>query len=182
MAGIRILVLVGSLRNASINRQLAKAVVQLAPSNVETLVYHGLADIPYFNEDIDTADTIPGPARELREAVSASDALLLFTPEYNGTLPAVLKNAIDWASRPYGRGAIFGKPVAIISASVGRNGGKLAYADAVKAVGIAGGRVVDLEHPNLGGIAEDFEAQGQDQQVCDALTEAIAALVAAVGR
>ena len=78
----------------------------------------------------------------LRAAAGNADAFLLVTPEYNGTIPAVLKNAIDWISRPYGAGAVSGKPVAVISASPSGNGAKWAHEDTVKAVGIAGGNVL----------------------------------------
>src|ERR1051325_7356242 len=109
---VRILALVGSLRAGSHNRQLAEAAVKLAPEGAEVELFEGLAEIPYYNEDIDVEGNVPAVAAKLREAAQNADAFLVFTPEYNGTIPAVLKNAIDWLSRPFGAGAFGGKPVA----------------------------------------------------------------------
>ncbi|SLI30899.1 NADPH-dependent FMN reductase [Mycobacteroides abscessus subsp. abscessus] len=98
MSQTRILALSGSLRSASITRQLAEAAAQTAPEGVEVTVYDGLGEIPFYNEDIDVEGAVPAPAQRLRDAVADADGVLLVTPEYNGTLSAVLKNAIDWIS------------------------------------------------------------------------------------
>ncbi|KOV58986.1 MULTISPECIES: NAD(P)H-dependent oxidoreductase [Streptomyces] len=140
---VRILALVGSLRAGSHNRQLAEAAVKVAPEGSDIQLYEGLADIPFYNEDIDVEGDVPAAAARLREAAAAADALLLFTPEYNGTIPAVLKNAIDWLSRPYGTGAITDKPVAVVGTAFGQYGGVWAQDEARKAVGIAGGKVLE---------------------------------------
>lgn len=140
---VRILALVGSLRAGSHNRQLAEAAARHAPEGVHIDIYDGLAELPFYNEDIDTADAVPSAATRLREAVAAADAVLLFSPEYNGTLPAVLKNAIDWLSRPYGAGALQNKPTAVVGTALGQYGGVWAQDEARKAVGIAGAKVVD---------------------------------------
>jgi NAD(P)H-dependent FMN reductase len=136
---VRILTLVGSLRSGSHNRRLAEAAVQIAPEHVELGVYDGLGSIPFYNEDIDNEGTVPAEAVKLREAAAQADALLLVSPEYNGTIPAVLKNAIDWLSRPYGAGALSGKPVAVVGTAFGQYGGVWAQDEARKAVRIAGG-------------------------------------------
>jgi len=138
-----ILTLVGSLRAGSVNRQLAETAVAGAPEGVEVLVFDGLGDIPFYNEDIDVDGLIPAPAQALREAAAAADGLLLISPEYNGTMPAVLKNAIDWLSRPFGASALSGMPTAVIGAAFGQYGGVWAQDDARKSVGIAGARVVE---------------------------------------
>ena len=109
-----ILTLVGSLRAGSINRQLAEAAAAGAPEGVEVKLFEGLGDIPFYNEDIDVEGHVPEAAQSLRDAAAAADGLLLISPEYNGTMPAVLKNAIDWLSRPFGAGAISGMPTAVI--------------------------------------------------------------------
>ena len=140
---VRILALVGSLRAGSHNRQLAEAAVKLAPEGSEIALYEGLSEIPFYNEDIDVEGGVPAAAARLREAAAGADALLLFTPEYNGTMPAVLKNAIDWLSRPFGAGAIGGKPVVVIGTAFGQYGGVWAHDEARKAVGIAGGKVIE---------------------------------------
>ncbi|NLV81065.1 MAG: NAD(P)H-dependent oxidoreductase [Rhodococcus sp.] len=142
MAQTRVLALPGSLRSAAVSRQLAETAAAVAPEGVEVSVFDGLADIPFYNEDLD-GETVPAAAAALREAVADADAVLLVTPEYNGTTSAVLKNAIDWASRPYGAGALRAKPVAVVSQSPSPNAAKWALDDTVKAVGIAGGTVVE---------------------------------------
>jgi NAD(P)H-dependent FMN reductase len=138
----RILALVGSLRAGSHNRQLAEAAVKLAPEGVEVEIYEGLADVPFYNEDIDVEGAVPAAAAKLRDAARQADAFLLLSPEYNGTMPAVLKNAIDWYSRPYGSGAFVGKPVAVVGTAYGEFGGVWAQDEARKAAGIAGGSVL----------------------------------------
>ncbi|MBF6446434.1 MULTISPECIES: NAD(P)H-dependent oxidoreductase [Nocardia] len=181
MSQTRILALVGSLRAGSINRQLAEAAAQTAPEGVEVDIYDGLGNVPFYNEDIDVPGRVPAPAQALRDAVAAADALALFVPEYNGTIPAVLKNAIDWASRPYGAGSIKDKPVAVISASISQNAAKWAHGDTVKAVGVAGGTVVESAHLHFGTIGQRFgEAHPRDDaealtQLAAAVTELVAA-------
>jgi len=143
MAGdVQILVLVGSLRAGSVNRQIAQVIADNAPEGVTVRVYDGLGDVPFYNEDLDTVDA-PPPVVDLRAAAAVADAALVVTPEYNGSIPAVLKNAIDWLSRPYGDGALKGKPVAVIGAALGQYGGVWAHDETRKTVGIAGARVVE---------------------------------------
>ncbi|NUS42510.1 MAG: NAD(P)H-dependent oxidoreductase [Mycobacteriaceae bacterium] len=154
----RILTLVGSLRSDSVNRKLAEAAAANAPEGAEVVIHEGLGDIPFYNEDLDRPGAVPASAQALRDAVANADGLLLVTPEYNGTLSAVLKNAIDWASRPYGVSAIKDKPVALVSSSIGANAGKWAHGDGVKAVGIAGGAVVEAAHVHFGSSGERFAA------------------------
>lgn len=143
MSTVRILALVGSLRSGSHNHQLAEAAVALAPAGVEIELFEGLADIPYYNEDVDNPTDVPASATRFREAADRSDAVILFSPEYNGTIPAVLKNAIDWASRPMGSGAFTGKPLAVVGTAYGQYGGVWAQDEARKAAGIAGATVLD---------------------------------------
>ncbi|MFI9587548.1 NADPH-dependent FMN reductase [Streptomyces sp. NPDC052236] len=140
---VRIVALVGSLRAGSHNRQLAEAAAKHAPEGVEIELYEGLAEVPFYNEDLDIEAGAPAAAARLREVVAQADGLLLFSPEYNGTIPAVLKNAIDWLSRPFGAGAIGGKPVAVVGTSFGQYGGLWAQDEARKAAGIAGGAVLE---------------------------------------
>ncbi|MEB3982168.1 NAD(P)H-dependent oxidoreductase [Mycobacterium sp. 663a-19] len=139
----RILAMVGSLRAGSHNRQLAEAAVKLAPESIEVEIYEGLADVPYYNEDLDQPQAVPPAAGALRAAVDSVDALLMVTPEYNGTVPAALKNAVDWLSRPYHSAVIDNKPVVVIGTSGGRYGGAWAHEDARKAARIAGATVLD---------------------------------------
>ncbi|WP_367038992.1 NAD(P)H-dependent oxidoreductase [Streptomyces sp. Je 1-332] len=175
---VRILALVGSLRAGSHNRQLAEAAVKHAPAGADIEVFEGLADLPFYNEDIDVEGSVPAAALRLREVAGGSDAFLLFSPEYNGTMPAVLKNAIDWLSRPFGAGAISGKPVAVVGTAFGQYGGVWAQDEARKAAGLAGGVVVEeakLSIPaSLTRFAETHPAD--DTEVVTALTEIVARL------
>lgn len=113
-------VLVGSLRKASINRKVALALAELAPANLKLNIVE-IGELPLYNEDIDV--TPPAAYTTFRQQVGAADALLFVTPEYNRSVPAPLKNAIDVGSRPYGKSAWNGKPGAIISVSPGAVGG-----------------------------------------------------------
>ena len=138
----RILVLLGSLRAASVNRQLAELAVEVAPNGVTLTLFDRLGELPFYNEDIDTGD-VGDPVKELRRDAERADAVLVVTPEYNAGIPGVLKNAIDWLSRPYGKGALKGKPLAVIGASLGSYGGTWAHDETRKSFAIAGPRVVD---------------------------------------
>lgn len=144
---IKILALVGSLRAASINRQIAELAVAVAADDVAVTLFEGLSELPFYNEEIDyamnTDAPLLGPVAALRAAAADADAALVVTPEYNGSYPAVIKNAIDWLSRPFGDGALKGKPLAVIGGSFGRYGGVWAHDDTRKSFGIAGARVVE---------------------------------------
>lgn len=119
MTGFKIGHFVGSLAKASINRKLAKAIIRLAPAELEFSEI-AFGDLPLYSYDYD--DDYPAVAREFKEAIAASDAILFVTPEYNRSIPGGLKNAIDWASRPYGTNAFTRKPSAVIGASIGSIG------------------------------------------------------------
>ncbi|MFF5955119.1 NAD(P)H-dependent oxidoreductase [Streptomyces luteogriseus] len=175
---VRILALVGSLRAGSHNRQLAEAAVKLAPEGAEVNLFEGLAEIPFYNEDIDVEGSVPAAAARLREAANAADGLILFTPEYNGTIPAVLKNAIDWLSRPYGAGALSGKPVAVVGTAFGQYGGVWAHDETRKSVGVAGGKVLEDVKLSIPGSMTRFAEThpADDAEVAEQLTEVIARL------
>lgn len=143
MSKSTVLALVGSLRADSHNRKLAEAIQLNAPEGLEIVIHESLGNIPFYNEDIDVEGQVPAAAAALREAAGQADALLLVTPEHNGTMPASLKNAIDWLSRPYGAGALTGKPAAVVGTAFGQFGGVWAQDEARKAVGIAGARVLE---------------------------------------
>ena len=118
--GVAILGFAGSLRKGSYNRALLRAALELAPDDA-TLEIFDLEGIPPFNQDFEASP--PEKVKEFKSKIRAADALLIATPEYNYSVSGVLKNAIDWASRPYGDNAFAGKPVAIMSASIGGMGG-----------------------------------------------------------
>ena len=119
----QIAVAVGSLRRESFNRQLANAVIKLAPSEF-SFTFLRIDDLPLYNQDNDGNQ--PEPVKRLKREISAAQGLLFFTPEYNRSVPGVLKNAIDHVSRPYGENAWAGKPAGVMGASVGAPGTSMA--------------------------------------------------------
>ncbi len=123
MSQFNILVLVGSLRRDSYNRKLAGAVAKLAPPDF-SFTQAQLGDLPLYNQDDDAAQ--PAPTKRLKGDIAAATGLLFVTPEYNRSIPGVLKNAIDHASRPYGQNAFAGKPAGVIGVSVGAIGTAIA--------------------------------------------------------
>ena len=129
--------LVGSLRAGSWTATLTDSLAELLPGDVHASVYGGLGDLPHYSEDLDT-ECPPAAVAAFREAVAAADALVVATPEYNGSLPGVLKNAIDWASRPRGAAALAGKRVAVLSVSPSPRGAQWAREDAEKVLRVAG--------------------------------------------
>ncbi len=122
----RILALAGSLRQGSYNRGLLRAAGELAPDWVK-VQFFDIGTLPFFNEDLE-APTDPEVVRQFKEAISRANAILIATPEYNGAVPGVLANAIDWASRPTGRSVLRNKPVAVMGAVLGRSGSANAQA------------------------------------------------------
>src|SRR6202044_3808045 len=99
MSDTKVLALVGSLRAASINRQIAELATEVAPDGVAVTIFEGLGDLPFYNEDIDNDVDVPAAVTALRAVAAEADATLVVTPEYNGSYPAVIKNAMDWLSR-----------------------------------------------------------------------------------
>ena len=118
---MRIAGIAGSLREGSLNRGLLRAAVELAPAGMEIIVYTRLGDIPPYNDDVFIKGD-PEPVADLKTCIGAADALLISTPEYNYGVPGVLKNAIDWASRPAGKSPLNRKPAAIMGCSPGLGG------------------------------------------------------------
>jgi NAD(P)H-dependent FMN reductase len=171
---IRVVVLLGSLRADSYNRRIAERLRAEAPEGVSVEIATGLADLPFYNEEIDTDDVIAA-VREVRALVGGADRVLAVTPEYNGTMPAVLNNAIDWLSRPYGVGALAGKPFAVVGATPTQYGGKWSHEDARRSATIAGADVVPdlvLSHSTLDSdVFEDAEAFGAFLSALTALVE-----------
>ncbi len=170
----RVAVLVGSLRADSLNRRIAEHLVANAAEGVTVDIVEGLDQVPFYNEEID-GESVPASAAALRTAVAAADRVLVVTPEYNGTMPAVLNNAIDWLSRPYGAGAIVGKPFAAVGATPTPYGGKWSHEHARHSATIAGAQVVEnivVSEPAINGDLLD------DTAAVDRLLGALTALVA----
>jgi chromate reductase len=142
---MRILGIAGSLRRGSHNRKLLWAAAPLLPPGVELVEWDGLAGIPAFNEDLES--TPPEPVREFFAAIEAADALLIATPEYNSSIPGALKNAIDWASRPFPENVLRYKATAVIGASTGLFGAVWAQAEVRKTMKASGAHVLEDELP-----------------------------------
>ncbi|WP_101949114.1 NADPH-dependent FMN reductase [Mycobacterium sp. 3519A] len=180
MSDAKVLVLLGSLRAASINRQLAELATESAPDGVHLQLFDRLGELPFYNEDIDTED-VAEPVQALRAAAADADAALVVTPEYNGTIPGVLKNAIDWLSRPFGNGALKGKPVAVIGTAHGRYGGVWAHDEARKSFGIAGVQVVEDLKLSVQTTAFDGRHPRENAQIAANLRDVVGKLAAEVG-
>jgi chromate reductase len=175
---VKVLAISGSLRRGSHNTALLRAAAEHAPDSIEFDLYNGLESLPPYNEDRDTEQP-PAAVADLRERVAGADAILISTPEYNGTIPGQLKHLVDWASRPYGSGAaLYGKPVAVIGASKSDYGALWAQDHLRKALGIAGARVAEVDLP-VGGAAGKFDADGRltDLETIERLEEAITTLL-----
>jgi len=148
----------GSLRRGSFNRGLIRAAVEIAP-NGTSVVPFDLADVPMFNADVE-ADGDPPPVAELKRAIAAADALLIATPEYNHCVPGVLKNAVDWASRPPRRSVLTSKPVAIMGASTGRGATARAQAHLRDGLAYTNGFVLPLPEVLVGSARDKFDDAG----------------------
>ena len=135
----RILAISGSLRRESHNRLLLHLAQEHAPDGVDVVIWDGLADVPAYNED---HEVDPGPAvMALRTAIVDADALLIATPEYNFGVPGALKNALDWASRPYGASALSGIPASVMGASPSSFAASQSRGDLRRALALSGASV-----------------------------------------
>jgi chromate reductase len=177
---MRVLGISGSLRRESHNTRLLGVAAKLVPPPAELELFEGLKDVPPYDED-DDGDLAPRGARRLREAIAAADAVLIATPEYNSSIPGQLKNALDWASRPFPDNVLRNKPVAVIGASTGSFGAVWAQAEVRKVLGSIGARVVDVELP-VAGADEAFGGNRlADEQLQRRLARILAELVEAAG-
>jgi chromate reductase len=175
---MKVLGISGSLRRDSYNSLLLEAARQALPADAVLEVWDGLRDLPQYDADEDTANPHSVVA-QLRKAITDADVVLFSTPEYNGSIPGVLKNAVDWASRPKIGAALRGKPVAVIGSSTGQFGGVWAQADLRRVLGIAGARVVDKEfaipkvHEIVDGDVDllDVERRSQLTELLELLVE-----------
>jgi chromate reductase, NAD(P)H dehydrogenase (quinone) len=159
---VRVLGIVGSLRADSHNRRLLRAAADELPPGAELVVFEGLKAVEPFDEtdEHEAGGGLPG-ADALIAAIRGADAILFVTPEYNGSIPGVLKNAVDWASRPTpATSALANKPVAVIGASTGMFGAAWAQSELRKSLGLAGARVLD-EEVAVPTVHEAFKEDGR---------------------
>src|SRR5213593_1551316 len=141
---MRVLAISGSLRRDSHNTRLLRAAAEMMPPGVELELFDGLRDVPPYDAD-DDVEPAPEPVRRLRDAIASADAILIATPAYNSSIPGQLKNAIDWASRPFPDNVLRGKPVAVVGASTGSFGAIWAQSELRRVLGATGARVIDRE-------------------------------------
>lgn len=177
-----ILALSGSLRAGSFNTALLRAAGGLLPPAARLELLDGLAAVPPYDEDVDV-DPAPAPVALLRNQLAAADALIIATPEYNGSIPGQLKNALDWASRPHPGNALRGTPVAAIGSSTGLFGAVWAQAELRKVLATTGSAVLDheLTVPDAPG-AFDARLRLTDPDITQALRDVMSALASAADR
>ncbi|HEY7622205.1 MAG TPA: NADPH-dependent FMN reductase [Solirubrobacteraceae bacterium] len=172
-----VLLISGSLRRASYNAALLRAAANVLPLGVAHTWLDGLAEVPPYSED-DDGERAPAAVERLRRTIAAADAVLIASPEYNGSLPGALKNAVDWASRPFPLNAWRDKPTAVIGASTGIFGAVWAQAQLRNALGLAGARVIEAELA-VGSAHDAFLPSGalRDPRLAADLRDVVAALV-----
>jgi chromate reductase len=170
---MRILGIAGSLRRGSHNRRLLRAAGTLLQPGVELVEWEGLAGLPAFDEDLE--NTPPEVVREFFALIESTDAILIATPEYNASLPGALKNALDWASRPFPENVLRYKPSAVIGASTGLFGAVWAQAEVRKVLKASGAHVLESELPV--GMADYAFAEDGDQLADPELTQRLTDLL-----
>lgn len=173
---IRILGIAGSLRKTSFNRGALKAAAELVPEGAEVEIFE-LDGIPGFNQDDEQKP--PAKVAELKKKIRAADAVLFVTPEYNYSIPGVLKNAIDWASRPYGDSAWNGKPAAIMGASVGAIATARAQYDLRKMMVFLNMFPINQPEVMIGSAGDKFDEHGNltDEKTRDFIRQLLENLV-----
>jgi chromate reductase len=173
---VRILAVSGSLRGNSHNTALLRAALEAAPAGVEAELWEGLGDVPPYDQDLESG-ALPASVVRLREEWGTADAILFATPEYNGSVPGVLKNAVDWASRPRLGAALTDKTVAVVGASEGRFGAVWAQGDLRKVLGVAGARVVGEDLP-VARVHEKRDSAGRlaDEEIAERLRQVLETL------
>jgi len=180
---IRIAGIAGSLREGSLNRGLLRAAAELAPAGMEISIYSRLGDIPPYNDDVFQKGD-PEPVVDLKAFIGGADALLIATPEYNYGVPGVLKNAIDWASRPAGKSALNRKPAALMGCSQGLGGTIRAQHALRQSFVFTETHVMLQPEIKLPSVAVLFDAGGRlaDENTRQHITKFLEAFVVWIGR
>jgi chromate reductase, NAD(P)H dehydrogenase (quinone) len=176
---LRVLGISGSLRSDSWNTKLLLAAAEELPEDVEFELFDGLKALPPYDED-DDVEPAPAAVAKLRDAIKAADAVLVATPEYNSSIPGQLKNALDWASRPFATNVCRFKPAAVVGASTGAFGAVWAQAEVRKVLGAIGARVIEGEVA-LGHAPMHFDQAGSlvNDDVREQLIEVVDGLMLA---
>ena len=170
----------GSLRRDSFNTRLLARAGEQAPHGIRFETFDRLGELPHFSQDLE--DDTPDPVAALRAAIASADAILVASPEYNSAMPGVLKNALDWASRPAGHSVLADKPAAVLGASPGRYGAARAQAQVRDVLRAIGADVLDDEFP-LARAHRAFDGGGRlaDSDLDAALAEFVETLVRHAG-
>lgn len=166
----------GSLRANSFNTSLLKAAQELAPVGVEIEIAN-ISLLPLYNSDLETE--FPSAAQELKDIIEKSDGVIISTPEYNRSIPGVLKNAIDWASRPWGKNSFAGKPVLILGASVGAIGAAVAQSHLKQIMVYLDGHVIGQPELYIGNAHDKVSVEGvlTDEATREHIKKALEVLV-----
>jgi chromate reductase len=172
---MRILGISGSLRRGSHNSRLLRAAGDALPPGADLVEWDGLRDLPAFDEDLES--TPPPAVQDLLDAIEEADAILIATPEYNASLPGALKNALDWASRPFPDNVLRDKPAAVIGASTGLFGAVWAQAEVRKVLKASGAHVLESELPvGMADMAFDEEGGLADPDLAERLHDLVSDL------
>jgi chromate reductase len=175
---MRILALGGSLRNSSYNRKLLRVAATEAAAGVQVEIWDGLAFLPIFDEDLE-AHCIPLAVARLKKAVRSADAVMIASPEYNGSIPGGLKNVLDWVSRPFATNVLRGKAVALVGASPSPRGARGAQEDLRRVLGVIGADVI-ASSLTVSSVHRRFSAGMPDAELRTDLKEVVAALMSHV--
>jgi len=170
---INVLAISGSARSASFNTALLFAASELTETGIDIEIYDGVSQLPIFSQELEGVNR-PREVIELDEAIRRADAVLISTPEYNGSLPGGLKNFLDWGSRPYADGAFVGKPTAVIGASTGQYGGARAVQATAEILRHMGSNVLS-GHLTVGTAQSKFNSAGvlRDEMTKKSLVEIV---------
>ena len=178
---MKIVAISGSLRKDSFNTALVRAFQAAAPADM-TITAAAIGSLPLYNSDLEAS--FPAPAQALKDAIAAADGVIIATPEYNRSLPGVLKNAIDWASRPYGKNSFARKPLLVAGVSVGKVGTAVAQSHLKQILAYLDADVLGQPELYLGPSGETFDEAGNltNASTKELLASALAALAARAKR
>jgi chromate reductase len=181
MSKIRLIAIPGSLRQESFSLAVARG-LQSAVADRADVVIHSLTDVPLYNQDLDT-ETAPAGVKALRDAIGQADGVIIVSPEFNYGLPGVVKNALDWASRPYGVATLIGKPVLTVTESPAFTGGVRAQAPLNEVLLAIGARPLGGPQVVIGAVHEKLvDGRLADEATLAFLASRVDALAAEIGR
>lgn len=166
----------GSLRKDSFNTRVLKAAIELAPEGMEIVMFD-IHELPLYDQDLES--TFPTSAQSLKDALKSADGLIIVTPEHNRSIPAALKNALDWSSRPSGQGSLSGKSVLVMGASSGAIGTAVAQGHLKHVLLHLGARVIGQPEIHIGTVQDKFNKEGvlTDETTMERIKKALEVLL-----